>query len=62
MVAESGSNDNVAGKHWMVEFIATLSTEEKEYVKDENSSAMFRFGDGAEFRSLKRCNIPIHFF
>ena len=46
----------------MVEFIATLSTEEKEYVKDENSSAMFRFGDGAEFRSLKRCNIPIHFF
>jgi len=58
-VLDCGCTRTVAGEFWMKEFLSTLSADDAELVEEESSTAMFRFGDGGECKSLKRMVIPI---
>ena len=58
-VLDCACTRTVAGEFWMSEFLSTLSADDAELVEEEESNAMFCFGDGGECKSLKRIVIPI---
>jgi hypothetical protein len=43
----------------MSDYIERLSPDDKQSVRHEESSALFRFGDGGECRSVKRMLVPV---
>ena len=58
-VLDSGCSKTVSGELWYAEFISMLSTEEQKKVIEKPSSAVFRFGDGIESKSVMLATIPV---
>jgi hypothetical protein len=56
---DSGCTRTVAGEFWMNEFLSTIPPADKCKISEVKSDAMFRFGDGAESRSVRKVTIPI---
>ena len=57
---DSGCSKTVAGIIWYMEYLNTLTKEEREKVKEVESRAVFRFGDGVETKSMKRVTVPVY--
>ena len=60
-ILDCGATWTVAGDIWLNEFIESLTTQDKEKVKEEKSQALFRFGDGGQC-SMKKVTVPIKIF
>ena len=57
-VLNSGCNQNVCGLPWLNSYLETLTDDEKSKVIENESHAVFNFGDGKLFNSLKSVIIP----
>ena len=57
-ILDSACTKTVAGNVWLVEFLATLSSEDLKMVKEKSSKAAYLFGDGIENRSEKCVTFP----
>ena len=60
MVVDSGCIHTVCGTAWLESYMESLSCKDKKSINIENGQTMFRFGNGASFRSLKRITLPIY--
>ena len=60
MILDSGCSKTVAGARWMEEFMHTLQENDRKDVLERYSSALFRFGDNIENKSLKLVTVPIY--
>jgi len=55
---DSGCSKTVCGTQWYESFLETLSEKEMSQIKKEDSSAVFKFGDGKLFRSKSCITFP----
>ena len=58
MILDLGCSKTVCGTAWLETYLETLDSNQLLEVEYENSSSVFRFGDGKRMRSLKRAIIP----
>ena len=58
-ILDSACTKTVAGNVWLVEYLATLSSDDLRMVKEKGSKAAYLFGDGIENRSEKCVTIPV---
>ena len=63
-ILDSACTKNVAGAVWLEEYLAMLNESDREQVmkSEQQSSSLFRFGDGKESRSKKLVQIPVWIF
>ena len=61
-VLDSACTKTVVGKKWLEEYKASLSEEQRKQILEskENSSSLFRFGDGVRKRAQYRIKIPVY--
>ena len=60
MVVDSGCIHTVCGQVWLESYVDSLSCKDKKSINTKESKGVFRFGNGASFRSMKRVTIPIY--
>ena len=58
-ILDSGCTKTVAGEVWMNEFIKQLEPQLRETIKRKDSSAVYRFGDGKEAKSIEQIKVPL---
>ena len=58
VILDSGCSRTVCGEMWLASYLETLTSVEKESVKIEQSTSVFKFGDGKRMKSLKRVVLP----
>lgn len=58
VVLDSGCSKTVCGKQWLEYYLDTLSSAQRDKIREEKTSSTFRFGDGKTCASLKRVVIP----
>ena len=59
-VLDTGCSKTVAGVIWYVEYLSTLSADDRGSVTESKSKSVFRFGDGKETTSLKLVTVAIY--
>lgn len=48
---DSGATKTVCGRNWFETFVASLDSKDQKMIKEEDSSCLFRFGDGNAVKS-----------
>ena len=60
-VLDSGCSKTCAGNDWLTQFVSTLNEKLRAMISEKVSNSVFRFGDGAETKSMKLVSVPIYF-
>ena len=58
-VLDSGCTKRVCSKTWLRCYLESLSSEELDNIKREQSETIFKFGNGKVCHSIKRITIPV---
>ena len=58
-VLDCGCTKTVSGEIWIEEYLNTLSEEDRSAVKEGDSNATFRFGDGVECKGTRSLTVPV---
>ena len=58
-VVDSGCSKTVAGKSWYEVYCESLNDEERSSIIEENSNAIFKFGDSKAVESMKKVYLPV---
>ena len=58
---DSGCHRTVCGERWLANFTSYLSDKERRSIHIENSSAIYRFGDGEQKKALRCVTFPCRF-
>ena len=59
-ILDTACNTTVCGIDWLESYTQTLSEEEKSRVEEQESGTVFRFGDGVEYKSMKKAKFPVN--
>ena len=58
IILDSGCSRTVCGEQWLNMYMDTLDDKHRRNVISENSSAVYRFGDGEKFSALRCVTLP----
>ena len=58
---DSGCHRTVCGERWLANFTSYLTDKERRSIHIENSSAIYRFGDGEQKKALRCVTFPCRF-
>ncbi|XP_045105480.1 uncharacterized protein LOC123500989 [Portunus trituberculatus] len=59
-ILDTACNTTVCGIDWLESYTQTLSEEEKSKIEEQESGTVFRFGDGVEYKSMKKVKFPVN--